>query len=379
MRLVSSMGTDNAFAELGLRPGATETEVKAAWRRLVSQWHPDRNDSSSAVAKMQRINQALKEIRLSGFRADPDLPGVDQPAPAGPGDVQEDHDRSGRDPFDDIGKAHTNEFDDDAGTDRQGRTISRKVKLTLEEAAVGCTKVLRGKVTDNCPSCEGTGYRGPKKTCRQCEGSGAVRHHAWYGWVSTLAECGACGGDGIVRQPCQACHGAGTLGTRRYKVTVRIPHGVRNGDLLRVDGRRAGTCPRPGDLDIRVEVLNHEFFELDDDGTVRCEIPVDGFAWIANRSIEVPTLSGLQTMQLSRNQLSYHLMGQGFPVERRGRRGDYWVRIVPTFPERLSTDQEILLNHLMATDIDGQGSNNRLCVWNQAMRTWKRGLLRRGR
>src|SRR6478752_2598177 len=61
------MGTDNAFAELGLACDATEREVKAAWRRLASQWHPDRNDSAGAVARMQRINQAFEEIRRAGF------------------------------------------------------------------------------------------------------------------------------------------------------------------------------------------------------------------------------------------------------------------------------------------------------------------------
>jgi len=95
-----------------LAPGATETEVKAVWRRLVSQWHPDRNDSSSAVAKMQRINQALKGIRLSGFRAEPDLPGVDQPRPGQPGDHRDDHNSGGCDQFDDIRKSYADEFDD---------------------------------------------------------------------------------------------------------------------------------------------------------------------------------------------------------------------------------------------------------------------------
>ena len=376
------MGTDNAFAELGLAPGATETEVKAAWRRLVSQWHPDRNDSSGAVAKMQRINQALKEIRLSGYRADPDLPGVDRPVPAQPGEPWGDHNGSGRrDPFDDIRKAHTNEFDDDtAGTDRQGRTISRKVKLTLEEAAVGCTKVLRGKVTDTCTTCAAAGYQVLGGACPQCEGSGALRQRSWYGWLSTLAECGACRGRGIARQPCQACDGAGKLDTRRYKITVRIPHGVRNGDLLHVDGRRQHPGQTLGGFNIRVEVLDHEFFQLDDDGTTRCEVPVDGFAWIANRSIEVPTLTGLQNIQLSRDRLTYRLRNQGFPVERRGPRGDHLVKVVPTFPEQLSTDQEILLDQLIATSLgpDGQALNHRLCVWNRALHAWERGLLRRG-
>jgi hypothetical protein len=62
---------DSAFAELGLRPGASEADVKAAWRRLVSVWHPDRNPSAAAPARMQRINRAVEAIRRAGYRAPP--------------------------------------------------------------------------------------------------------------------------------------------------------------------------------------------------------------------------------------------------------------------------------------------------------------------
>ena len=241
--------------------------------------------------------------------------------------------------------------------------------------------MLRGKVTDTCSTCAGAGVQVLRGACPECEGSGTVRQRSWYGWLGTLAECAACRGGGIARPPCQACEGAGKLATRRYKINVRIPHGVRNGDLLHVDGHRPRPGQIPGDLEIRVEVLNHKLLELDDDGTLRCELPVDGFAWIANRSIEVPTLTGLQRMQLSRDQLSYRLKGQGFPVERRGPRGDQVVKVVPIFPERLSTDQDILLDQLIATSSgpDGQPSDPRLFAWTRGLRAWERGLRRPGR
>ena len=63
------MATDTftAYTELGLAPGASEREAKAAWRRLVSQWHPDRNPGPGAVGRMQRLNQALDALRRAGF------------------------------------------------------------------------------------------------------------------------------------------------------------------------------------------------------------------------------------------------------------------------------------------------------------------------
>ena len=372
---------DNAFAELGLTRDATELEVKAAWRRLVSQWHPDRNDSSTAVAKIQRINRAFEAIRQVGFRATQRPSGADGSTPGRSEESQRDHKGAdGDDPFHDVEEASASEFVDSGTASRKAseqhrRTINRKVKLTLEEAAFGCAKVLRGKVTDSCSTCEGTGYRVMGGHCPQCQGSGAVRQRTWFGWVGTQTECDACRGGGIARRTCGTCDGAGKSEARGYEVTVRFPHGVRDGDLLHVDGRRHKPGSIPGDLSIRVEVLEHDFLKLDKDGTVRCDVPVDGFAWIANRSIDVPTLSGLQMIQLHRDQLCYRLSGHGFPVERRGPRGDQLTAITPIFPQRLTTDQQILLDRLIATTSgpDAKQLDDRLRGWNQVLRKWKRG------
>ena len=321
------MGTDHAFAELGLPPDATEREVKAAWRRLVSQWHPDRNASASAVAKIQRINQAFEAIRRSRLDAGPD--------DTGPEDV---------DAGDDT------QATPEADTRPPRPPIRRKVKLTLEEAAAGCIKVLRGKVSQTCAACEGAGHQVLGGNCRQCGGSGAVtKKSGWFGWPGAPVECDACLGGGIARRPCPTCNGNGKLDDGDYKVQVRIPHGVRDGDLLHVDTRRSRPNPPPADVEIAVQVLPHAFFQLDDDGTVRCEMPVDGFTWIANRTVQVPTLTGWQMLQLNRDRLSHRFEGQGFPTQRRGVRGDLVVTLLPVFPAQLSTDQNILLDQLIAT------------------------------
>ena len=153
------MGTENAFAELGLASDATEREVKAAWRRLVSQWHPDRNDSADAVAKMQRINRAFEQIRQAGLL---------RTANGGAEEVE-------------VPKH-------EPPSSRQRRPISRKLKLTLEEAAVGCIKVLRGKITDVCSTCAGAGHLVLGGNCAQCGGSGAISsasvHRCRSSWCS---------------------------------------------------------------------------------------------------------------------------------------------------------------------------------------------------
>ncbi|MBB3179949.1 DnaJ C-terminal domain-containing protein [Variovorax sp. Sphag1AA] len=343
------MTNDNAFSELGLGSDATEREVKAAWRRLVSQWHPDRNSSADAVARMQRINRAFEEIRNAGFRASPEVadPPVDEPA-----ETQA----------------------EEEPTEPRRRPIQRKVKLTLEEAASGCIKALRGRTTLTCATCDGAGHQVLGGNCTHCGGSGAIAKRNFFGWPGGMTECAACHGGGIAQRTCPDCQGAGTQ-VRAYQLKVRIPPGVRQGDLLHVDGRRARGNPPPADLEIRVELLAHEFFELDEDGTIRCEVPVDGFAWIANRTIDVPTLMGLKQVALRRDRLSYSLPGLGFPAKRRGANADHIVIVKPVFPEALTAEQEHLLSHLIASASGegGEPTDKRLRAWSRKQRAWARG------
>ena len=363
--------TDDAFAELGLKPDATEYEVKSAWRRLVSQWHPDRNASAAAVAKMQRINRAFKAIRQTGFATGRPASSADSSARSrASADAARARADAGAERSRRAQQRNSERADADAAAPgRPRRAISRKLKLTLEEAAAGSTKDLRGRISDACADCDGVGYRVLGGHCPQCHGSGAVRQRSWFGWVGTQSECTACHGGGIARQHCASCDGSGSQ-SREYRFSVRIPLGVRDGDQLHVDGRRHKSGPAPVDLNIRVELLPHRFLHLDADGTIRCEVPVDGFAWIANRSVEVPTLAGLRRLQLDRERLGYRLRGEGFPVERRGVPGDQLITITPIFPASLNNDQRILLDQLIATSARGDGSDvdARLQRWNDAMR-----------
>ena len=310
-----------AYAELGLAPGASAEEVKAAWRRLVSRWHPDRNPTGQAIERTQRVNRAYEQIRRwfdEGGAMPPSREGV----PA----------------------------------------IRRKVRLTLEEAALGCVKQLRGRITHTCEPCEGRGEQVSEMACPGCRGMGTVRRASLFVWLSTTETCGVCEGDGRARRACAHCQGTGQH-TDEYRRSVGIPPGMRDGDVLRVDGADDADIA----LELHIELVPHKLFVLDGDGILRCEIPVDGFAWSAGRWIDVPTLTGLHQLRLQRGHLAYRLRGKGFPAQRHGEPGDYIVKVVPTFPESLSAEQEALLERLIAAGEEG----GPVWAWKRKLRAWE--------
>ena len=310
------MTVDDAYAELGLTPGADLAQAKAAWRNLVSRWHPDRNGHADASARMQRINRALEQIRDAASSEVKPTAASHAGSRAAP-----------------------------------ARTVHRRVQLTLEEAAAGCIKVLQGTVIDTCAACAGTGQTLKPQTCTDCEGEGKVHERTWFGWFGPAKACTGCDGSGELRPRCPACDGNGKKEMASYRLSVRLPADMRTGDMLHVAPGRTRTAVA---LDITVEVLPHAHLVRDDDGTVRCELPVDGFAWIANRSIEIPTLQGLQVLGLQRGQVVYRLAGKGFLESKNGHRADQIVIIVPQFPTKLSREQERLLNKLAASTAGAQ-------------------------
>ena len=338
------MSLAHAYAELGVPPGASESQVKAAWRRQVSRWHPDRNPSVEAAALMQRINGAYERIRLAAVDAGAAAPADD--AAAAPQGAP-------------------------ACDEAPGRSVQRRVRLALEDAAFGCTRVLRGRWTEACAACEGRGTRAAAKRCTQCDGAGAARPGWWFNWLAAPTACAACAGRGVVQPPCLACEGEGRL-THRYRRTIRFPAGLRQGDVLSAAGGGRERGGFDGTLELRVELSAHPFFVAGDGGSLRCEVPVDGFAWIAEAWTEVPTLTGVQQMRLKRGRHVYRLRGQGLPLERGSeRRGDLVVTIVPGFPDTPSPRQRELLEQLAATA--GTSATAATRQWQARLRAWARG------
>lgn len=371
------MDTEEAYAELGLPARASDAELKIAWRRLVARWHPDRNRRPDASARMQRINLAYLAIRQArGALPDDDTraapPATQAETSSGPrrrpgsdgaGAARSRAAAGGHTAADDGAPADASAGS--ASTAASARTVRRKLRLTLEEAALGCTRTLSGRLTLRCSACAGQGWLALDGACTNCNGQGAVRRAALFGWLATSEPCTACGGQGRARQACAPCGQRGRR-TTSYRRSVRLPPGVRAGDVLTAPGgRHDGT---ELELELQLELEPHEFLDIEADGTLRCEMPVDGFAWIGERWVEVPTLTGLQSMRLQREHRSYRLRGQGFPAQRRGPRGDLLIEILPCFPERPTAAQQALLDRLI--DETAQHPPEPLADWQRRIRRW---------
>lgn len=329
------MNVEDPYHELGLRADSTDEEVKAAWRRLSAQWHPDRNNSPHALRNIQRINRALEEIRRA--RKNPGAGADDTRAPAAP-------------------------------------AAQHVVNLTLEEVVTGCVKEVRGELVEDCVDCAGAGLQLHASQCKECEGSGRIRQGLWFGWVSQTVECTTCQGHGTTRQACAACGASGKALAIKYACRVDVAPGARAGDLLDVSAlvqaKQAKHRKRTLALRLRVELHPHDLFTADADGTIKCEIPVDGFAWMANRWIEVPTPRGLQQMKLRRDALGYRIKGAGLPWGSEAQTGDCIVTVVPLFPEVLSPEQDAAIDLLVKSNsgTPGTAAGGRMAQWRRLLK-----------
>lgn len=374
------MDIDDAYSELGLRPGASAAAVKAAWRRLVSRWHPDRNPAADAAALMQRINAAYDRIRLATVREagdDDDPTGGD--APRGPAAGAHRHAREahagsaggGAGPGATSGTG-TGTGSADAAADADGppRVVRRRVRLSLEEAVLGATRSLRGRLREHCGACAGSGHAGEPLTCASCQGSGQRRSDWWVAWPPRSTPCEDCGGTGLRQRPCPVCEGTGGL-TRHYRCTVRLPPGLRDGDRLSADGGGGHRGGFDGRLTLEVRWTPHPLLRVDAEGLLRSELPVDGCAWLAERWVEVPSPTGPLQMRLRRGRLVYRLPGQGLPQARGAgaARGDLVITVSPVFAPTLDAEQQALLERLAA--IAEAHPPPALRAWQQRLQAWR--------
>ena len=363
------MRVDDPYAELGLLPGAPDEAVKAAWRRLLSRWHPDRNPSADAADRVKRFNVAYEQI-VQQRRAD-------AAADAGPAAHGHAHgDASGEvrpdDACTDDGSwARTG----DAAFRRRSRTLPRKLRLRLEEAILGCVRELRGRITEACRPCGSGGWVDLGQDCAGCRGTGVQRVKPLFAWLASEIRCADCDGSGRLRGPCPQCQGAG----RRqidYRQQVRLPAGVRDGDVLSADAGLHGGVDLS--LQLTIEIEPHPFFHRETDGTLRCEIPVDGYAWLAEDWTDVPTPDGLQQIRLRRGARTYRLRGHGAQPHPGGARADLLLSVTPTFAEFTPPEVQQQLARLAETAATSPPAPA-VAEWRRTLQAWAASSKEKGR
>ena len=342
------------YEVLGVSKGASDDEIKKAYRKLAKKYHPDMNPGDKeAEAKFKEVNEAYSILSDSEKRARYDQfghAGVDPNYGAGgPGGGFGGFDMGDIDLGDIFGSFFGGGFGGFGGSTssrrngpQKGESLRASLTISFEEAAFGCEKEINLNRTEECEACHGSGAEPgtTAETCPDCRGTGVVRVQQRTGGFafSSTAPCSRCRGTGkIIHTPCKACGGSGSV-KKTKRVTVSIPAGIDDGQAISLRGQgNAGKNGGPaGDLIVAVHVKPHPQFHRDGT-TVLYEQPVTFYQAVMGAELEIPTIDGKVKYNLpagTQTGTTFRLRGKGIP-ELRGRgRGDQYVTVrvqVPTF------------------------------------------------
>ena len=342
------------YETLGVQKGADDKELKAAFRKLAMQFHPDRNPGDQACEhKFKEINEAYEMLKDPQKRAAYDRFGHAAFEHGGGGGGFGGNGFGGggfADIFEDI-------FGDMMGGGRQRRSsggrergadLRYNMELSLEEAYAGRTAQIRVPASVACTECSGSGAKpGTQPTsCAMCSGSGRVR--AAQGFFSVERTCPQCHGRGqTIKDPCGKCSGQGRV-TEERSLSVNIPAGIEDGTRIRLANEgEAGLRGGPsGDLYIFLSVKPHELFQRDG-ADLYCKVPISMTTAALGGSFEITSLDGAQTRvkvpEGTQNGRQFRLKSKGMPVLRQPAVGDLYIQVAVETPENLTKRQRELL------------------------------------
>lgn len=342
------------YEVLGVDRGATDDQIKKAYRKLAKENHPDLHPGDKAAeARFKEINEAYEVLSDQEKKARYDQyghAGVDPNFGAGGFGGAEGFD------FGDLGDLFGSFFGGGFGGGRRtnpnapqrGESIRMSVAISFEEAAFGCEKEITVDRSETCDTCHGNGCA-PGTTpevCPDCHGTGQVqvRRQTPMGVFATSSVCTRCGGTGrIIHQPCRDCHGTGTVHVRK-KIMASIPAGIDNGQTISIRGQgSAGRNGGPaGDLLITITVRPHELFRRE--GTsVLCEVPITFSQAVLGAELEIPTIDGKVKYTLpegTQSGTTFRLKGKGIPALNGHGRGDQYVTVYIETPRNLTREQK---------------------------------------
>ncbi|HLK36171.1 MAG TPA: molecular chaperone DnaJ [Polyangiaceae bacterium] len=342
------------YEVLGVRRDATPEEIKTAFKKLVTQVHPDRNPSDpTAHERFKEINLAYQVLSNDDRRAMYDRFGhrAEEPgSPFGSGGPF----AGGYVDISDI--AVDGILGDLLGVFGVGKgdrgDIKRELHVTFEEAAFGCEKALRYDRVGVCGDCHGSGAaRGTlPEPCNACNGRGRVRFQQGILPIAVERSCSRCRGTGkTVRNACPICRGSGLV-TSQETLRVTVPAGVEGGatKLVANAGSKSRPDRAPGDLEITITVEPHPFFRRSGDD-VLCIVPITFTQAALGAEIEVPTLDGKGKLRVPSGTQPgsvLRIKGKGIPHRGGLGRGEQRVEVAIEVPTHLTERQRQLLEDL---------------------------------
>ena len=338
------------YVILGLEHGATEAEIKRAYRRLARRYHPDINPGDRAAeARFRQILEAYETL------IDPERRSRYDAGSPETGDVPtsgfEGFDFSGRggDQSATFGDLFAEVFTARGGpraTPARGADLHQTLTLSFEEAFNGAQRTLTVTRRETCRICAGTGVmRANAAACLVCQGAGSIR--SVRGHMVFSRNCPGCGGTGQQRpRSCEPCGGTGHT-TRSEAVQVRIPAGIGDGERVRVPAKgNAGLrCGQPGDLYITVQVSPHPLYRREGDDLF-ITVPIAVHEAALGARIEIPTPDGGAKVRVPPGTQSgqrFRLRERGAPGVRDGRRGDLVIEVKLVLPRLLDERSKELL------------------------------------
>ncbi|MFB6093490.1 MAG: molecular chaperone DnaJ [Halanaeroarchaeum sp.] len=361
---------EDFYDVLGVSRDADEEEIKRAYRKKASEYHPDVSDDPNAEEKFKKLQKAKEVLTDEEKRQMYDQLGHERFVEA---DKQGATDQGGGGR---RGQARGNPFGgggdvggigdifdqffgggQGGGGRSTGRDLRTQVRIDLEEAYEGVTKEVTIRRPETCEDCGGTGHPpdADARTCPECDGRGQVRQvqQTPFGRMQQTTTCRRCGGDGeLYEETCSTCRGQGTV-RRQSTLSIDVPAGIRSGQTLRMEREGAppeeGSGPR-GDLLIEVDVADHPDFERDG-ADLHLHEPVSFPQAVFGDSVEVPTLDGGAEFDLPAGTQSgetFRLRGKGMPRLRGQGHGDLYVEVQVVTPESLNEEQREALERFAA-------------------------------
>ena len=347
---------------LGIEKGATEEEIKKAYRKKARETHPDLHpDDPSYVEKFQEVNEAHEVLSDPEKRArydqfghagvDPSYGGGSAGGTAGFGDMDDilNNIFGGFGGFG-FGSGGTSRSAN-ANAPKRGGDLRESVIITFMEACKGKKQELSVNRMCSCDMCNGTGATAGSSTevCPECKGRGSIKvtQQSLFGMVSSTKICPHCSGKGkIIKNPCSKCKGSGRLRVRKT-VTVDIPAGIDDNQTMRVSGM--GDCGinggPSGDLLVNVNIKPHPIFKREG-YDVHCDIPITYMEAVLGAEITVPTIDGDVKYNISEGTQTgtvFRLKGKGVKKLHYDERGNQYVRVYVEVPKGLNKKQKELL------------------------------------
>ena len=344
------MSKRDYYEVLGVTRTCTEVELKAAFRKLAMQHHPDRNPGDKDCEhRFKEINEAYDVLKDGDKRAAYDRYGhaAFEQGGMGAGGFSADFGSAFADIFEGIFGMPGGRARSSSGRER-GSDLRYNMEITLDDAYLGKTAQIRIPTSVTCEACSGSGAKaGSKpKTCATCGGMGRVRHAQ--GFFTLERTCPLCQGRGqVIEDPCKSCGGAGRV-TRERTLSVNIPAGVEDGTRIRLAGEgEAGVRGGPpGDLYIFLSLTPHEFFQRDG-ADLHCRVPISMVTAALGGDFEVPSIDGgkakVKVPSGTQTGRRFRLTGKGMPVLRTKQTGDMYVQVSVETPQNLSKRQRELL------------------------------------